>query len=274
MNELIIPQRAEFVTGDIVDCWHAWYKDLASQSLEGADLSGNERQYEVCRRTLQLCDAGTAVNDAVRERVLAEVARYQLYRFAPEGWETLSDMIRDTLPGVTSRGYAHELATVAEVVAPFCERHGIDVYESPSKLGYVREAASGLRSIITGTAPESVKADLVREELEFILRADSRQEVREHFRNYRGTPGTGTTGQLGAVGMMSIVAPPETIAAIRQRIGRLVEHWGNGEVRRHATYKSSKLEGQTIRRTAWSMEHQVVQVVDGETGEVIEEVLQ
>jgi len=274
MNELIIPQKAEFITEDIVDCWYTWYEGMAARTLEDTDLCGNEREYEVCRRMLEFCDAGTAVNDAVRDRVLNEVARYQLYRYAPEGWETLSDMIREVLPGVTSRGYAHELATVAEIVAPFCERHGIDVYEEPGKLGYIREAASGLRSIITGSAPESVKADLVHEKLEFILRANSRQEVREHFRNYRGIPGTGTTGQLGAVGMMSIVAPPETIAAIRQRIGRLVEHWDNGEVHRKAIVQLSKIEGQAISRTSWSMEHQVVQVVDAETGEVIGEVLQ
>jgi len=274
MNELIIPQKAEFITEGIIDCWYVWYQGMAARTLEDTDLSGSEWDYEVCRRMLQFCDAGTAVNDAVREKVLAEVARHQLYRHAPEGWDSLSDMIQDTLPGVTSRGYAHELATVAEIVAPFCERHGIDVYQEPSRLGYVREAASGLRSIITGTAPERVKAALVREELEFILCAGSRQEVREHFRNYRGTPGTGTIGQLGAVGMMQIVAPPETIAAIRQRIGRLVEHWGNGEVHRHATSNMSKLKGQVIRQTTWSMEHQVVQVIDEETGEVIEEVLQ
>jgi len=281
-NLSVVPQKPELVTSDVVDSWYAWYEDLACRALdtEGGELSDTEREYEVCRRMMALCEAGSVVNDAVRERVLTKLAREQLYRFAPEGWDTLADAIRDALPSVTSRGYAFELATVAETIAPFCERHDLDVYESPARLGYVREASAALSSIITGPELEETKAERVREELGFIFNeATSRSgteetSVRSRYRKYRGTPASATTAEsTDGTAVMLLSGTPATIAAIRQRMGRLVGTWHGGTVRRHTRSRPSKVSGQVLAWNAWEIETGL-RVVDNKTGEVIEEIEQ
>ena len=275
MDELAVPRSRTFVTGDVIDSWEAWYRDMAEHTIEdeGAVFERDEeREYEVCRRILELCGAGTAVNDAVRQRTLSHIARYRLYHFAPEGWSSLSDVIRDTMEGLTSSGIS-EWTTVLETVIPFAEKHDLEVYEDPTKAGYLREAASGLAAIIaTPGVPERKRAAQVEEELRFIFgEAGSRREVRDRFRKYRGVPGTGSVASLGnGETVLMIIAPSATAEAIKQRIGRLVSGWEPGQASFvHGDLKVSKLKGQKVRTDTLTVEYKMLKVFDAKTGELL-----
>ena len=278
MSNIVIPRSSTLVTTDVVNSWEAWYRDMAEHALkeEGAVFERDEeREYEVCRRVLELCGAGTAVNDAVRQRTLTYIARHRLYHFAPEGWSSLSDVIRDTMEGLSSSGVS-EWTTVLETVIPFAEKHNLEVYEDATKAGYLREAASGLRAIIANPdVPEQRRATQVREELDFIFgEATSRREVRDHYRRYRGVPGTGSVASLGnGETVLTIVAPSATAEAIKQRIGRLVSGWDPSQASLvHGDLEASKLRGQKVRTDILTVEHEILKVFDAKTGELIQEV--
>ena len=278
MNELTIPRSHTLVTGDVIDSWEAWYRDMAEHTLEdeGAVFERDEeKEYEVCRRMLEFCGAGTAVNDAVRQRVLTQIARYRLYHFSPEGWSSLADVVRDTMEGLTSSGVS-EWTTVLETVIPFAEKHDLEIYEDPTKAGYLREAASGLAAIIASPGvPEQRVAARVEEELQFIFEeANSRREVRDRFRKYRGVPGTGTVAHLdNKETMLMIIAPPATTEAIKQRLGRLVSEWRPCRASLiHGPLGASKIVGQQVQTDILTVEHEILRVFDAETGELIREV--
>ncbi len=278
MDELTVPRSHALVTADVIDAWETWYRDMVERALEEESAvfeREEEKEYEVCRRMLELCGAGTAVNDAVRRRVLTQIARHRLYHFSPEGWSSLSDVIRDTMEGLTSSGVS-EWTTVLETVIPFAEKHKIEVYEDPARAGYLREAASGLAAIIAAPdVPERKRAAQVEEELQFSLEeAASRREVRDRYRKYRDIPGTGTVARLGnGETMLMIVAPSATAEAIKQRVGRLVSGWEPTQASlKHGTPEASKIKGQQVQTDILTVEHRMLKVFDAETGELLREI--
>jgi len=278
MNDLTIPRSHTLVTGDVIDSWEAWYRDMAEHTLEDENAvfeRDEEKEYEVCRRILEFCSAGTAVNDAVRQRTLSHIARHRLYHFSPEGWSSLSDVIRDTMDGLTSSGVS-EWTTVLETVIPFAKKHALDIYEDPARAGYLSEAASGLATIIANPGvPEQRRAAQIEKELQFIFEeAASRRDVRDRYRKYRGIPGTGTFASLGnGDAMLMIVAPTATAEAIKRKIGRLVSGWEPTQASlKHGTLETSRIKGQQIQTDVLTVEHAMLKVFDAETGEMIKEI--
>jgi hypothetical protein len=280
----VVPKTPGEITKELVDTWADWYLDMARESVEGIEFDSEaQKEYEIYKRVLEICEAGTSLNDAIRQRALSHIARYQLYRHAPESWSDLSDVIRDALPSVTSAGYASELSAIAEKVAPFCERHNIPLMDDPAKLGYVREGASALRAIVDdGEMPEKKKVERVREELNFILHEATSvsgekdpTSVRNRYRNWRGVPARSYLGKLeDGREVLLVVGEPATIRAVRQAAHRQTENGGNITVFTEAEDKPSKKKGQTLRLVKLTVEQTTMLVIDNETGEVKQEVLQ
>lgn len=276
-NSLILPQNTAAVTMHVVDCWYHWYWELAEASVEGEAgmvfTTDKERELEINKRILELCNSGDMLNDAIRQKVLSNIARHQLHRHSPENWNTLAGWLRDASDSLSASG-ASEYAAIAETIAPFCEQHDIDVYSDPTKLGYLREAASGLRAIIKGKSSDKQKAKLVRKELAFVLDASTRAEVRDHFRQVRAEPvdGMRTVLEDGREAMM-LVGSPVTIEALAQAADNRMIRWRRGKATiQHADTRPSKIEGQELRPISVQVEMGWLYVINTETGEVIEAV--
>lgn len=272
---LILPQSPQAVTADVVTAWYNWYRAMAESSLEGSGLEGPQLEYETTKRMLELCAAADCVNEAIRQKLISRIAREHLYSHAPEGWNSLRDMIHDVLPSITSAGYASELATIAEIVSPYADRLGVDIYGDPSRLGYLREAASGLREIITSPLPEEQKARVVRKELTFILKeAETRQDVRARYRHPRGEPASGFRGKLpNGEEVLMLVGSPTTIAAIAHRIDGQMVHWRQGKLNLEwgNVRPSKSTKGQQIRPCCYHAMMEKIFVLD-DKGNVIEEI--
>lgn len=279
-NDLILPTSATLVTKDVVASWYKWFDDMAGAEIarrieEGAVFDGaGEKEWEHHRLMLDYCSAADSVSEGVRQQVLALIARKHLYEHAPEGWSSLADVIREAVPSYTSKGTSHQLTTLAEVVAPFCDEHGIDVYEEPGAVWNLGEAASHLARTIRDTSiPAEERAERVRDDVEFAS-THSRREVRDKFRQYRGDPARGYTAQLvtNESGLL-ILGNPDVIEAARQRIGNLVRDWrpGEGRVEKGEFTKSKANPKHVVRTHTTSVGVVKLQVFTLE-GEPVEEV--
>jgi hypothetical protein len=274
-NALIVPVDAALITKDTIDQAYEFYRDLAVESLEGAAFkSADERDAEIARVILQLVESTDAINDNVRQRAIGVIARYKLYHHAPEGWGTLTEMIRDAAPGLSPSQLSEHLS-IAEIVAPYCEGHGIELEMPPERLGYLREAASGLRHVIQGPLPNGEKAEAVEGELEWLFtKANTRREVRDRYRDYRGTPGKGISGEQDGMTVIVIHATAATAAALRQKAGRLVT-WdmpGTLTIRAESgAMVPSKLDnGEYVQDQATIITVHQALIIDGETGAIVD----
>jgi hypothetical protein len=275
---LTIPVRTELVTKEVIDQAYEFYQGLAIQALEGMRFkNAEEKEAEVARTILQLVESTDTINDNVRQRAINVIARYCLYHYTPEGWGTLTDMIRDAAPSLSPSALC-EFMAINETIIPYCETHDIELEMPPDRLGYLREAASALRQVIQGPLPNGEKTGVIQTELNWLFNEapsrDGPDGVRDRYRKWRGLPAQGIMGTHNDTTVVVLMATSATAAALRQKIGRLAT-WdlpvsltireGTG------TMVPSKLNnGQFIQDhvTVISLSHTIV--IDGETGEVIE----
>ena len=273
-NALAVPVNAALITKETVDQAYEFYRDLAIDALEGATFKGtDEKDAEIAYVILQLVESTDAINDNVRQRAIGVIARYQLYHHTPEGWDTLTEMIRDAAPSLSPSQLCEHLA-IAEVLAPYCESHDIELKMPPERLGYLREAASGLRNVIQGPLPNGEKAEMVQGELEWLFtKAATRREVRDRYRDYRGVPAQGISGEQDGMITIVIRATPTTAAALRQKAGRLVTWDMPGTLTARA--ESGARVPSKINDNEFVQDHITVItlhrtiVIDGETGAIL-----
>lgn len=276
-TQLAIPSDSRSVSRELIETWYAWIEKTARDALEKEQAvfdSDGEREYAVHRRMLEICGGLDTLSDALKQAIAGTIEKRQLYRVAPEAWPALSTMIQDTLPHITSPGYACELATIAGPIARFAEKHSLDIYEDPRKLGYLREAASGIaREIENPQTPQKEKVKIIKEELDFVFHeAATRADVRAHFREYRGEQAEGCRIELeDGREVLFVVGNPATIGAIAHRTnGRLVR-WRGGKARL-ATGPLRDGKGGKLKTITVGAMMQTLRVIDPETGELLEEV--
>ena len=263
---------SQLVTKDVqVDLWEQRYITLATDALEQATFSSEgEREYAICMGILDLCQAGDKLNDAVRARVLTRIQQKRLFTFSAEGWTELSDVIKDSMDGYSSRGQRSELNTIVTVVSPFAEEHGLLV-PTADRMGYLREASSALRGIIQSDQPLKARQQAVQKELDFIQHeAVSRDAVRDRYRTLRATPGLGSFNDQGdGTAIIMITGPASTLNAIRSMLGRLVEWNATATVSHSHKNVPSKLDDEAIVNTEQlSVTRSVTNIVDQATGEI------
>lgn len=276
-SALAIPVNAALITKETIDQAYDFYREIAVEALEGmAFKNSDEKDAEVARTILQLTESTDAINDNVRQRAIGIIARYQLYHHTPESWGTLTEMIRDAAPGLSPSQLCEHLA-IAETIAPYCESHGVELEMPPEKLGYLREAASGLRNVITGPLSNGEKAEVVQYELKWLFtKAATRGEVRNRYRDYRGVPAQGISADQDGMVTIVIRATPVTAAALRQKAGRLITWDMPGTLTTRAENGApvpSKINDKEFIQdhTVVITLHQTV-VIDGKTGKVVEDV--
>lgn len=276
-NALVIPVQASLVTKEVIQQAYSFYYGLAEEALIVEEMlfsSGDEREAEIARTILGLVESTDAINDNVRQQAIGIISRYQLYHHTPEGWDDLQAMISDACPSLSASQLCEHLA-IAEVVAPYCESHDIKLEMPPDRLGYLREAASALRNVIQGPLPNGQKARAVKEELDWLFtEAPTRRDVRNRYRNWRGTPAQGISSERDGMVTIVIHATPVTAAALRQKVGRLVE-WdmpGTLTVRAESGVPvPSKVDNKAFvqdHATIITL-HQTI-VIDGETGAILD----
>lgn len=282
MEEAItIPRSAELATSADAEVLYERYDTLARRDLEsegGIFTSVQELEMEVCRRILSQCIAVDTLNEAVRQRVFERIAREKLWAYSPEGWSGLADVVHDLSHGLSASGIC-EYATIAEVIAPFAERHSIPIPNKPGRLGHLREAASALKALILNPSePEVIRAEKLREELDFIFSSVTRDEVRTRYRQPRGDPARGLIAESGnGTVALLIIAPTSAVAeAIRQRLGPLVTPWVHGDaaISVGTVRPSRSNKEQSLRTDCLSIDWLTTKVLDNKTGEIIEELLE
>lgn len=273
-NSLVIPPNVAMITAKTIEQAYQFYQGLAIEALEGAVFqNAEEREAEIARMILQLVESTDTINDNVRSRAIAVIAKYRLYHYTPEGWDTIQEMIRDACPSLSAPQMCEHLA-IADVIAPYCQAHNIELNMPPDKMGYLREAASALRQVVQGPMDNGQKTATVREELEWIFHeAPTRRAVRERYRNVRGVPAEGGVVETSdGICYIILRATPATAAALRQKVGGLA-NWNtirDISVEQDATTAPSKVnQREDVRRHGTTISFRETMIVDAETGEVL-----
>lgn len=280
---LVLPQNPDLVTADVVEYWYGWLVGMAEKEIERRKTeeditydNASHEEFEKYRKVLELCGSLETVVEGARQQAIAAIARDELFRYAPENWDTLAEALQDVIPTYSSRGMRHQLHTLASVVAPYCGDHGIPVYDDPKSLWRMAEGASALKSIIRDPDMRSRdKVAAVRREVAFIA-SHGRDEVRDRYRKPRGNPGIATVVEFvdNQVGLL-IVADEEMAEAIRQKVGKLVSGWnskGTASIKDGKFRQSKAHQGQIVRDHAYAVEMVGLQSFETETGELVEEI--
>jgi len=279
---LVLPQNQDLVTADVVEYWYDWLCDMAEKEItrrKEAGLeydNGGHEKFELYKTVLELCGSLDTVVEGARQKAIAVIARDELFRYAPESWDSLSAALADVIPTYSSRGMKHQLLTLAKTVAPFCKKHNIPVYDDPKGLWRMAEGASALKRIIRD--PDMSNGDrqrAVRDEVEFIA-SHGREEVRDRYRKPRGNPGIATMIEFpdNNVGLF-IVCDDEMAEAIMQKVGKLVVGWhcrSEGGIDDGKFRQSKSSEKQIVRDRAYEVRLIGLQVFDKETGAAVEEI--
>ena len=276
---LIIPQQTELVTKELVQSWYARLEEMADNELErrkeeGALMSPGERELEKHKLMLGYCDAISNITEQVRQQILTSIHRKRLNEYSPEGWSSLGDVIRDALPSYNG-GTRHQLATIAEDVAPWCEEHGIDIYKNADSLWKVNESASFLNRIISDPdKSEQQKVSDIKTTLDFID-THNQGEVKGYVRKYQGVPARAAIVELSTgESAMIIVGGEAEIQAIAMRIGNLAtrNHTAEGKIE-FGELRPSKARKRQFVRDKWTQVRlHALQVLDEETGELLQEI--
>ncbi len=276
-TELIIPQKVELVTGDVVKAYVTRLEEMAERELtrrteEGYVMSPGERELEKHKLMLDYCAVMDNINQRARQLVLEAIHRRRLNEHSPEGWSDLRETIEDAVPSY-SGGTRHQLQRVAEVIAPWCEAHNIDIYDSPEALWRVNEAASFIAKIIEGDAPEQQKVADVRRTLDYVT-THNQQEVRAYVRQYKGTPIRAGQAELpDGNSVLVLVGKPAEIRAARMLIGNRATWTHHAQaIDSKGDLRPSKAgKGQLVRDTSTGATLVGMQVFN-EDGELIQEV--
>ena len=276
---LIIPPKVELVTASVVKSWRRRLEEMADSEMErrkeeGIVMSPGERDLTKHLLMLDYCAVIENINEQTRRSILADIHRKRLNEHSPEGWTDLRDVIRDAAPSY-SGGTQHQLGTIAEVVAPFCEQHGIEIYKDPTALWRVNEAASFLGKIIKDPdRTEQQKVADVRGALDFIT-SHNQSEVKGYVRKYQGVPARAAVVELSTgESAMIIVGGEAEIQAIAMRIGNLAtrNHTAEGKIEFGELRPSKARKGQFVRDKLTEVRLHALQVLDEETGELLQEI--
>jgi len=185
----------------------------------GDEVEAEEAEAEITLRMLCLSEKDRGVQRAAQSFVIAYVSRNQLWRFHPEGFNSLRLFVK---AAGLSHGTEADLVALGDVLVPYFDNHAIEIapYLSDKLWGKLREAIPVLRRAIKDNNEPKVQ-----EVLTDVRKATSRQAVRTKYRKKRTRYGHGTTYRLGdgRVLLVAILDDEDAVQAVIRRLNGALE---------------------------------------------------
>jgi hypothetical protein len=130
---------------------------------------------------------------AIEMAAVIEAGRGSLWQSHPKRFDSFKDFLEDA--GVSrGRGRFYELSYIGETVVPFLDEHGVRIEEhlSDRTIGWTLEAASYMNKQIG----DGVEPDEVVGVLDWITQANTREDVRDEYRQRRPKSANGRFNKI------------------------------------------------------------------------------
>jgi hypothetical protein len=158
--------------------------------------------------------------------IMVAVGRDGLWKYLPasdinpSGVKDAKGFLREA--GMPAHGTFYELAMIGDEIAPYAERHGIDLAPllTQDNCGKFMEAVSFIRKqIVEGKEPRQIEATLDK-----VVSIDNVRAARKEFREQRERDSKGKVNHVGDAAIVSILVPDkEDVGVIVEKLRSLVE---------------------------------------------------